>query len=257
MVTSNSVGEFAAHAWLDVMTLAQEVPGGRYERTGPSTALYAMGTQLAGVNGVADVAETVRAAELAPVVRRAAAELDVPWSIQLRAEPNAEVADLAAEHGLTARSVTPFMVRELSEAPTPPAPLPEGLVVRPAGGGDSARYIAALAAGFEAPEEVMAPLGGPQVLDLPRAAGYLAEVDGAVVATALALQAGDCVGVFNVSVPPSCRRRGYGRAVTAAVLRDARSRGARIAFLHSSPAGLSVYESLGFRTVEQWTYFTA
>ncbi|GGM22036.1 hypothetical protein GCM10010129_77960 [Streptomyces fumigatiscleroticus] len=79
-------------------------------------------------------------------------------------------------------------------------------MLRPVGGADSPAYVAALAAGFEAPVETMATLGCPELLDLPGAAGCLAEADGVVVGTGLALRTGDCVGVFNVSVAPGADR---------------------------------------------------
>lgn len=58
-------------------------------------------------------------------------------------------------------------------------------------------------------------------------------------------------------VPPQYRRRGYGRAATAAVLRDAYEEGARTAFLHASPLGVPLYQVMGFRLTENWTLFTA
>ncbi|MFF4837953.1 GNAT family N-acetyltransferase [Streptomyces sp. NPDC001315] len=80
--------------------------------------------------------------------------------------------------------------------------------------------------------------------------------DGTVVATGLALRAEGCVGIFNISVPRERRRQGYGAALTSTILDVERERGARLAFLHSSDMGLSVYEFLGFRTVEEWTRYS-
>jgi N-acetylglutamate synthase len=133
--------------------------------------------------------------------------------------------------------------------------LPPEFAVRQVGPEDSAVFSTALAAGFEVPEEMVSLLGGAEILGLPCATGYLADVDGTVVATGLALRAQGCVGVFNIAVPPERRKRGYGAAITSAILDAERERGARLAFLHSSDMGLSVYESLGFRTVEEWTRY--
>ncbi|MEU1598312.1 GNAT family N-acetyltransferase [Streptomyces sp. NPDC005708] len=57
--------------------------------------------------------------------------------------------------------------------------------------------------------------------------GYLAEVNGVAVGTGLTFRSDDCVGVFHVSVASDHRRRGYGRAVTAAAIRAEQNRGAR------------------------------
>jgi N-acetylglutamate synthase len=246
--------ESAALAWLDVMSLAGSVPGGRYERTGPASALFSVGAALSGVNGVADVSPAVRTPDIGPAARRAAAELTaVPWSIQLRAEPDNEIVSLAVGLGRTTRSSHPFLVRMHAAAVR--VPLPEELVVRPVNGSAAGAFTAALMTGFQASKEAMGPLGCAEVLDLPSASGYLAEIDGVTVGSALVLRSGTCAGVFNICVAPEYRRCGYGTALTSEVLARAASDGAETAFLHSSPAGLRVYESLGFRTVEHWTHF--
>ncbi|MER8226445.1 GNAT family N-acetyltransferase [Streptomyces sp. NPDC094143] len=79
---------------------------------------------------------------------------------------------------------------------------------------------------------------------------------GEPAATSFGVLVGDAVGVFNVTVLPQHRRRGYGRAATRAVLRDAHAAGARTAFLHSTPPGVPLYEAMGFHTAENWTAFT-
>lgn len=81
---------------------------------------------------------------------------------------------------------------------------------------------------------------------------YVGEVDGRAVSTGFGLTIGDFVGVFNVATPPTERRRGYGAAITAHTVREGLAGGARWAWLQSSQSGLSVYERLGFRTIEAW-----
>jgi ribosomal protein S18 acetylase RimI-like enzyme len=58
---------------------------------------------------------------------------------------------------------------------------------------------------------------------------------------------GDVAGIYNVATLPHARRRGFGGALTAHAVRDARKRGASVAVLQSSEAGLRVYQALGFR----------
>ncbi|MEV5385299.1 GNAT family N-acetyltransferase [Streptomyces sp. NPDC052721] len=249
--------EAAAQAWMaSVGAIAEAVPGGQRTEREPGLALLATGAPLAAVNGVFDVRAAPRAAGIGDLAKRAAEAVDAPWCIQYRTGPDAEIAGVAADHGLTSTARSPFMVRELGEHTPGGGPLPAGLTVRALGAGDSAVFVSALAAGFEAPVETMSPLGCPEILALPCATGYLAELDGDVVATGLALRAEDCVGVFNISVLPARRRQGLGAAVTGAILRAEQDRGARVAYLHASDMGLSLYESLGFRTVEQWTRHT-
>lgn len=257
MTATRSV-QAAASAWLTSMELlARALPGGMCEADGSGTSLLVTGAPLASVNCVVDVNAAPRPERIGALAKRAAEELSVPWSIQVRAEPGAELTAIAAELGRTATSLQPFMVKELDDrGPDHHRPAPGELVLRLLDGRESDAYVAALAAGFEAPAEIMQKMGCPELLDLPGVAAYLAEVDGAAVGTALAFRSDDCVGVFNISVAPEYRGRGYGTAVTAAAVAAERDRGARTAYLHSSPMGLPVYESLGFRTVEHWTHFT-
>jgi len=52
--------------------------------------------------------------------------------------------------------------------------------------------------------------------------------------------------LWGVYVAPDCRGRGIGRALTQAVVEHLRSVGCTQVHLHASPAGRSVYESVGF-----------
>lgn len=64
-------------------------------------------------------------------------------------------------------------------------------------------------------------------------------------------------GVLDVATPPRHRRHGYARAITRSILNDAYTSGRHIAFLSPTPAGLPLYESLGFRIAQHFTRFTA
>ncbi|POX60489.1 hypothetical protein C3492_27560 [Streptomyces sp. Ru62] len=251
------MGDTAAQAWLEnVAAIAEALPGGLCVRAEPGLALLASGAPLASVNGVFDVRSSPRPGLITGLADRAADEIDVPWCIQVRYEPDAATAETAAAHGLTTVVRTPLMVRELAGRGALHGLPPTGFALRRLGPADSDVFATALAVGFETSAQVMSLLGGAEILGLPCAAGYLAEVGDEVVATGLALRAGDCVGIFNISVPPARRRKGYGTAITSAILGAERARGARLAYLLSSERGLSVYETLGFRTVERWTRYT-
>jgi len=53
---------------------------------------------------------------------------------------------------------------------------------------------------------------------------------------------------------PAYRGRGDGRAITSRIVADGIPRGADLAHLQSSEDGYPLYQSMGFRTVETWTY---
>jgi len=54
-------------------------------------------------------------------------------------------------------------------------------------------------------------------------------------------------GIYNVGTVPEARGKGIGAAITLAPLLEARSRGYKIAILHASELGYSVYRRLGFQ----------
>lgn len=87
---------------------------------------------------------------------------------------------------------------------------------------------------------------------------YVGWLDGEPVATTTIYLAAGVAGVYFVMTVPEARRRGIGAAITRAALQNARSTGARYGVLGSSPAGRSVYASLGFRqycttTLYEWS----
>ena len=55
-----------------------------------------------------------------------------------------------------------------------------------------------------------------------------------------------------MATPESRRGRGHGALATAQAVADGFAAGATAAFLQSSPMGYSVYDKLGFTTVERW-----
>jgi ribosomal protein S18 acetylase RimI-like enzyme len=81
-------------------------------------------------------------------------------------------------------------------------------------------------------------------------AAYVGYADGEPVSTAAAVIGGGAVGVYNVATLPAHQRRGYGEAVMRHAINDARRRsGIGRTVLQSTPAGLHLYERMGFRSI--------
>lgn len=85
---------------------------------------------------------------------------------------------------------------------------------------------------------------------------WLLEDDGQPVSTVITGHLDDGVSLWAMSTPARFQRRGYGRALLATVLAQARADGARVGMLGATPAGLPLYEATGWRTVEEWQVFT-
>ncbi|MDQ7808648.1 GNAT family N-acetyltransferase [Amycolatopsis sp. A133] len=244
----------AARAWLATMALfAETQPGGFYRDGTAGTAELLTGAPMPLLNGVISVARAPAHGEIAEFAgspRLASAA----WSIQVRGETvDDRIAGTAARHGLGQRMLLPFMLKDLDASDGRGT---DGLTVRRASSVDSDRYRTTMAAGYEGPEELFAVFARPSVLDHPTMRAYVAELEGVPVATSFGVLVDDLIGVFNIGVPPGFRRRGYGRAATAAVLREGYAHGARTAFLHASPLGVPLYREMGFAHAENWSLFT-
>ncbi|MEV5492899.1 GNAT family N-acetyltransferase [Streptomyces bobili] len=190
-------------------------------------------------------------------VERSAGELartGVPWSIQVRGDVDPALRRVSGRYGLTGEVSLPLLVWDAR--PLPGALSPDA-TVRKVSGAESGVFAAALAAGFGMPEEVAARLALPALLEAPGMSGYVLDLHGEAVATGFNILVGGHVGMFNGSVVPRHRGRGHYRALVTARLRDAVASGARHAFVQTTPASRPLYESLGFRLAETWTYLTS
>lgn len=78
---------------------------------------------------------------------------------------------------------------------------------------------------------------------------YLARVDGDPIATCSLYFGAGVAGIYDVSTVPEQRRKGIGAAITRRAMDDARAAGYRLAILHASNLGVSMYRSLGFEMI--------
>jgi ribosomal protein S18 acetylase RimI-like enzyme len=92
--------------------------------------------------------------------------------------------------------------------------------------------------------------------------GYVGYVNGQPVSTTAIVMGGGVTGVYNVATLPEHQRRGYGEAVmrfaVAEAQRDFRvPHGHGRVILQSTPAGLKLYERMGFRTVARVSVYSS
>ena len=181
----------------------------------------------------------------------------LPWCFQVRGEVDPSLERLAARYGKTAVTTLPLLVWDAELLPTLPTDIPHGATVRRVPGAEADVFATALAAGFDMPKEIADVFASPALLDAPGMTGFVLDLRGEAVATGFNIVVGDQVGMYNGSVPPRHRGNGYYRALVAARLRDAVASGARHAFTQNSPMSQPLYESLGFRLAEEWTYLSS
>lgn len=247
--------DLAVAAWHDAIeAFCRLQPHGDVKDGPQGTRAIVSGTPVSVLNAVIGTTRQPDVAELSEFAQ-SYDNRGLPWSIQLRdAAPAAEVEAIATRRGLTQSFVLPFMTRRL-DADVMNVPLPDAIDVRRVPPEDHEAYNRALASGYEAPEPVFRGFSAPEVLGAEGMTAWLVEENGVAVATSFGVLANDHVGVFNISTGPAFRRRGFARAATAAVLRNAYRQGAHTAFLHCTPAGRGVYESLGFAIAETWQVY--
>jgi len=80
----------------------------------------------------------------------------------------------------------------------------------------------------------------------PHADAFVASVDGVTVAASMTFTTGSPAGIYWVVTHPDRRRRGLGRAVTAAAAQAGAARGADLIVLQATAMGAPLYAELGF-----------
>jgi hypothetical protein len=210
-----------------------------------------VGTNMAIVTGPTDVA----------TVRRLTADMygarGRPFSVWTR-----EHVDTAVALELEADGFLPIH-REPGMALLPEAwsdvPAPPEVDIRPTS--DAAEYgrVAARAFGvYGVPEEsITEHFGTPASVSGSDTQAYLAYRDGRAVAGAILYMAHGVGGIGWVATLPEEFGRGYGRAVTCAVIVEGLARGARFMNLQASPMGEPMYRRLGFTTPTHYRWFVA
>ncbi|MDX3075396.1 GNAT family N-acetyltransferase [Streptomyces sp. MI02-7b] len=231
--------------------LAAHIPGA-YARQAPDGTRSVFTTlPVATLNAVyVDYERDVGVAEA--FAKELSAE-GLPWSVRFRGEVDEELMELARGFGDVSTAALPLLLWD-AEVATLPDVVPEGTAVRTVSGEESELMAGVLVAAFGMPRDIAGALSLPALLDAPNATGFVLDRQGEAVATGLNVLVGDHVGLFNGAVSPEHRRNGYYRALVAARLRHAVASGARHAFTQTSPMSRPLYESLGFRPAETWTY---
>ena len=119
---------------------------------------------------------------------------------------------------------------------------------------DTVTDLIAESYGFD--RDVAALAAAPLATDGDVMSIYLLEDDGQAVSTVTACRTDDVVSLWCMGTPARFGRRGYGRALLAAVLQIAYDDGATLGLLGATPAGLPLYEATGWRTEETWALYT-
>jgi ribosomal protein S18 acetylase RimI-like enzyme len=192
---------------------------------------------------------------------RLVAEVDGPWrGVVMVFERAARCNELLRSRpGWTAsHPETAMVLRDVGAARG--GALPDGLELRPVNEDgvtvkEALTVAVASDTSIEAPIEDLIGYFGA----LPPSAHVFAAVDakGVAHATSACHVFGEYAQIFFVNTEPEWRRRGIGTAMTRAAVEAAAGMGARMAMLHATTHGASLYEGIGFEPVDRVTRYSS
>ncbi len=186
-------------------------------------------------------------------------ERDHPWSWWVGpADTPADLPEHLAAAGLAAAERELVMAVPLDEASS--APAAADLRIREVRTPKALAYFAQINAEHWTPPDpyVIAfyEAAARVLLDAESPLRFFVGYCGAEpVATVEITTAAGVIGVYNVSTLAPFRRRGFATAMVASALQACGGPGVTHAVLQAAPAGVSVYERLGFRAIGEVTEF--
>lgn len=227
--------------------LATALPGG-WASGPPEARAFVTGLPVPTMNGVCAFDETAVPAVLERSLDEVRAA-GVPFALLARPAGRDSAARIAQAWAMTAaEELIPLMATVRRTA----VPHVAGLRIRRLAGSELGMHGQVAEQAFGVPADVFDTVS-EAALVLPGTELYLGDVDGAPVTTSLSMTSGGSTAVFNVGTPAEHRGRGYGAAITAHATAAGFASGARFVWLQSTPAGHSIYERLGFHTLERWS----
>lgn len=234
--------------------IASSIPAGSLEERGDMLLIAGDDPTPVIVNSAFTSGPSADPATILPFAAAFFGRLGHGYGLWTRAHADSALEAVLPSAGFAVDIDLPVMV--LEERPDA-APAPAGVelrrVVDAAGLED---FRAADRAGFADDEQGRAAVDSafraPESLIHPAVAGFVAYVDGVPAAAAMSFTALDITRVGWVGTVPAFRRRGLGTAVTRAAVLAGFDAGASLAALESSPEGVPLYRSMGFRTITHY-----
>jgi N-acetylglutamate synthase-like GNAT family acetyltransferase len=181
----------------------------------------------------------------------------LPALVLLAAAAADRLAPVARDLGLQPVGSLPLMVHEPQEPVADAETTGRYQVERVTTVEDLAVVHRLLADAFGLPLVSIARAFGSQMLAVTDLAVFLTRHAGQPVSTAMTTTSGNVVGIWSMATPPAHQRQGAGRATLAAVLADHQQHGADRFYLGATAAGKPLYESVGFRTIEETPIWVA
>lgn len=236
-----------AAARRDLLTLFESIDGGE-ARIAPGGLLGISGGPTADFN-MALIDSGADEALLGEFVERMT-KVALPAVFMLSSACAERLGPLAKKNGLVEAGTAPLMALSVT-APLAKAP---GFAVGRASDVKALSVVADLVAdAFELDRQwVGRTFCASALLDAPALSFFLASRDGEPYSAVTTTAGGTTVGIWSMATPENRRRRGAGRAALLGAIEHHQALGATTFYLIATPAGKPLYDSVGFRTVEEF-----
>ena len=219
---------------------ARFAPGALLGITGGPTADFNMALLDAGADGEALLGEFVDQAKKA----------GVSAVFMLSSACGSRLASMAKKKGLVEVGTAPLMALTVGG----PLPQTDGFVVQRVTDEKSLASVADLvAAAFALDREwVGRTFCSNALLPAQSVEFFLASKEGEPYSAVTTTAGGADVGIWSMATSPSRQRQGAGRAALVAAIEHHRGLGATTFYLIATPAGKPLYDSIGFKTVDEF-----
>lgn len=165
------------------------------------------------------------------------------------------VPKIVRDYGLNRNSATPGMIAG-SIVPGPPV---NGLEIRRiADAASRASFCRILSRMFEGPSEQLSQMYAREGLWTKAFRGYVGSIGGSDVCAGFAVAAAGSLGIYALATLPAFARRGCASALIRHAAAESRTLDGEIPLvLQATEHGMRLYRRLGFRTVTEFTLYSA
>jgi GNAT acetyltransferase-like protein len=174
--------------------------------------------------------------------------LALPGIFMLSSAAGRRLGPIAAATGLVEGGTAPMMARPATALPAPSSDFAVERVTDPAG----MAVFSSLSASAFGLDRMWndRTFGSPSLLEAPGFEVFIARRGDEPMSAVATTGTHVTIGIWSMSTPPEKQRQGAGRAVLLAAMDYHRKRGAVTFYLIATPAGKPLYDSLGFKTVD-------
>ncbi|MGG1400325.1 GNAT family N-acetyltransferase [Bacillus salipaludis] len=157
-----------------------------------------------------------------------------------------EIGSVLLENGAQQVPGTILMAINLDSFQPLTQPLPELTIQTIGMKRDAVNFSQCACTSFGIHKQFLEPIGELIYKEDPNIVNFVGYVDDTVVSTATLFYHNGIAGIYNVATLPDFQGKGTGMEIMTALLLKAKLDGYHTAILHATPAGLRLYEKLGF-----------